>query len=458
MGKLLSRISLAATAKAWGLQQYLQLSVPSEQPPATSRALTATSRSSSVHTIGPHRLGTTPRPSTAAPLEAEGSLEQALRRRAGRSAFWSSDELGEMFEGVVGALLLDSSYARVEQLLRPWVASSYAAEVAEHQASSTAGGDHIQLPGVVAAGGNSVQQQQQQQQELQEPSMQPSGALQACDTPTVPNTSSGQAQVQHETALLLLLERIRAERRYWVEALRSALQRHQQQYRATQEGRRLAQQIARQMAAGLHQQCGGCRLSPAQLQQAGWLLLEQLELRPSEEGQRLQYLGHALLRLCVAVHVFEEGQAVGIATSPASPAAAAAALAGVSGLQTSIQRGSSAWRGMHAVAVAAGGTEDCQLDKEQQQEQQEQLAHADRLFNSICPLESTPGRKHSRGSSSRRGSEVSLPLVPTDAISSDEDSCSTSSSSSSSSSSGGHVSLVQQLNKRFMCLHSMRFR
>jgi dsRNA-specific ribonuclease len=339
-----------------------------------------------------------------------------------------------MLEGVVGALLLDSSYAAVEQLLRPWVASSYAAEVAEHQANSTAGGDPMQLSG-------DMQQQQQQQQQQQ-------GAGQPPD----PSTT----QVQPDTALVLLLERIRAERRYWYEALRAALQRHQQQYRATQEGTRLAAQIAAQVATGLHQQCGGCSLSPGQLQQAGWLLLEQLELRPSEEGQRLQYLGHALLRLCVAVHVFEEGQAA----TDAAPAAAAI-LADLSGLQSSLDGGASsscgsAWRTMHAMAAAAGDDEDCQHGKQQQQEP---LAHADHLYNSICPLEYTTTSSGSNSTNSRQhrssrssGSDAPPPHVPTDAVSSDDDSCSTGSSS------GSAVSLVQQLNKRFMCLHSMRFR
>jgi hypothetical protein len=42
MGKLLSRSSLAATAKAWGLQHYLQLATPGEQPPAAASALSGT--------------------------------------------------------------------------------------------------------------------------------------------------------------------------------------------------------------------------------------------------------------------------------------------------------------------------------------------------------------------------------------------------------------------------------
>jgi hypothetical protein len=53
---------------------------------------------------------------------------------------WNSDTLAEMFEGVVGALLLDcgSDYETLKQLLLPWVAASLDASRAEAAAEAAA--------------------------------------------------------------------------------------------------------------------------------------------------------------------------------------------------------------------------------------------------------------------------------------------------------------------------------
>lgn len=69
--------------------------------------------------------------STSDSTSSSGGSGSSSRRRsrAMHAGVWTSDALAEMFEGVVGALLLDcgSEYETLKQLLLPWVASSLAA-------------------------------------------------------------------------------------------------------------------------------------------------------------------------------------------------------------------------------------------------------------------------------------------------------------------------------------------
>uniref|UniRef100_A0A383VZQ5 RNase III domain-containing protein n=1 Tax=Tetradesmus obliquus TaxID=3088 RepID=A0A383VZQ5_TETOB len=116
MSGLLSRASCAATARQWGLQAYLQHSSSS-----------SSSRGSGMN-----------------------------------NGQWSTDALAEMFEGVMGALLLDSDYSTVQQLLQPWVAESFEAARAASAAKAAAAASTA-----AAVHDCAVQQQQQQQQQQQ---------------------------------------------------------------------------------------------------------------------------------------------------------------------------------------------------------------------------------------------------------------------------------------------------
>jgi hypothetical protein len=125
MSGLLSRASCAATARQWGLQCYLQHS-------SSSSSGSSSSTRSSGMTNGQ----------------------------------WSTDALAEMFEGVVGALLLDSDYSTVQKLLNPWVTDAFAAarsgsaaKVAT-AAAAVATAEDVKLSAVL---GDCNSQQQQQQ-------------------------------------------------------------------------------------------------------------------------------------------------------------------------------------------------------------------------------------------------------------------------------------------------------
>jgi hypothetical protein len=102
-----------------------------------------------------------------------GSVSSSSSSNRGMYAgAWTSDTLAEMFEGVVGALLLDcgSDYDTLQQLLLPWVASSLdaskqatAAEAATAASASAAG---ALLPASIGCVGDLQQIWLQQLQEL----------------------------------------------------------------------------------------------------------------------------------------------------------------------------------------------------------------------------------------------------------------------------------------------------
>jgi dsRNA-specific ribonuclease len=96
---------------------------------------------------------------------------------------WSTDALAEMFEGVVGALLLDSDYTTVQQLLSPWVAESFAAARAAGSSAKVAAA-------AAAVTRDSAVSQQQQQQHVQ-------GSSLVCAA------SSSDSLAQHHLATLL---------------------------------------------------------------------------------------------------------------------------------------------------------------------------------------------------------------------------------------------------------------
>ncbi|KAF6263787.1 ribonuclease III domain-containing protein [Scenedesmus sp. NREL 46B-D3] len=124
MSGLLSRASCAATARQWELHRFLQHSSSSSS--SASRSSSASSSRSSGMTNGQ----------------------------------WSTDTLAEMFEGVVGALLLDSDYSTVQQLLKPWVTESFeAARAADAAKAAVAAG------AVTEFAGNQQQQQHQHQKQ-----------------------------------------------------------------------------------------------------------------------------------------------------------------------------------------------------------------------------------------------------------------------------------------------------
>jgi hypothetical protein len=138
MSGLLSRASCAATARQWGLQHYLQHS-------SSSSSSSSSSRGSGMN-----------------------------------NGQWSTDALAEMFEGVIGALLLDSGYSTVQQLLRPWVAESFAAARAGSAAK------------LAAATSDDAASQQQQQQHVQ-------GSSLVCAA----SSSTSSSYAQHDMAALL---------------------------------------------------------------------------------------------------------------------------------------------------------------------------------------------------------------------------------------------------------------
>jgi hypothetical protein len=138
MSGLLSRASCAATARQWGLQHYLQHS-------------------------------------------SSGSSNSSNRGSGMNNGQWSTDALAEMFEGVVGALLLDSDYRTVQQLLDPWVTESFDAA----RAASTA-----KLAAAAMTSDHAEKQQQQQH-------------VQASSLVNAASSSSSSHHVQHQMATLL---------------------------------------------------------------------------------------------------------------------------------------------------------------------------------------------------------------------------------------------------------------
>jgi hypothetical protein len=251
MSGLLSRASCAATARQWGLQHYLQHSSSS-----------SSSRGSGMN-----------------------------------NGQWSTDALAEMFEGVIGALLLDSDYSTVQQLLHPWVSESFAAARAGSAAKLAAAAAEVTS--------NCAATQQQQQQHVQ-------GSSLVCAA----SSSSSSSYAQHDTAALL-----------------------QEQ---------------------LHQQCGYCFQDVNLLRSCSEHVRQLLSDGSSNpQADKWHFIGFSLLQFAAAQHAYVE-QCQQVPSSSmwqqlpwqqqghavvAAAAAAAAASVDLSGCSTSSQASSlgSAW-------------------------------------------------------------------------------------------------------------------
>eukprot|EP00877_Chromochloris_zofingiensis_P010766 jgi/Chrzof1/5943/Cz16g21130.t1 len=108
---LISRHSCAATARAWGLQRYLRT-----QWHGTATTNTATTSS------------LLPSTSSASASASSSSSSAAAAAAAALRHDWSKDVMAEMFEGVIGALLLDSDYINLKRVLGFWAGAALAVE------------------------------------------------------------------------------------------------------------------------------------------------------------------------------------------------------------------------------------------------------------------------------------------------------------------------------------------
>lgn len=164
LSRLLSRANCAATARQWGLDAYLQHSTP---PPAQQQqrhqqpwlpqqyaeAASSLSRCSSADSLASVNSS-----STTDSSHRSSSSSSSIRNSGMNAGVWTSDTLAEMFEGLVGALLLDSGsdYQTVKQLLLPWVADSFhaskhATTAAAAAAAGGGGGGSPTLDSVTSA-------------------------------------------------------------------------------------------------------------------------------------------------------------------------------------------------------------------------------------------------------------------------------------------------------------------
>jgi len=118
LSALTSRASFATTARQWGLHHYLQHSA------TNNSSSDGTERLSDTET---HTFACTAVDSITSTDDSGSSRKCSGQSRiTGRSnGGWSSDTLAEMFEGLVGALLLDSDYQTVRRTLQPWAAEAF---------------------------------------------------------------------------------------------------------------------------------------------------------------------------------------------------------------------------------------------------------------------------------------------------------------------------------------------
>ena len=308
MSHLLSREHCAAAARQQGFQHYLRGSSNTLQQHAAGAG---SGGSSSVVVVGS---------SSNSPANMSTSSAASSNSSSASASKYGVNTLAEMYEGVVGALFLDSNYQTVKQLMQPWVVDSFTAAMTAPSAETGRPIVSKQPEGVL--GGNKAGA---------------GSSLDSVSTNTI-GVSSSSSSRQNSGDIEAASAAERAVRRAAEGAVRraaeTAVRRHVQASKdtssmavdtsitnssdsvlaesrnASQDGEDLQQQLAAMLVQQVQSKCGyhfkDCSIVSRCSRRILQLLHSSAHESDSSAGDFWQFLGYSFVKYSAALHCYKQ--------------------------------------------------------------------------------------------------------------------------------------------------------